>query len=421
MEFYKQYPSGLRLVAKRIDGFYTVSFGVYVNVGSSWENEQTNGFAHFIEHLLFKGTPTRTAQKISEEMDDIGANINAFTSKDSTCFYTKCISKDLEKCVDVLSDMYLNAAIPQEELDKERGVVLEEISMSEDTPDDVSAELISQALYFDQPLGLSILGNPENIKHSDRHSILNFKQKHYIPSETVITVAGSFDFDLLDKLVTDYFEAHLADKADLPRIAEPTSQYTSKFLSRFKDIQQTHLQIAFPGCEYNSKESYALTTLSSILGGGQSSRLNQTIREKNGLAYSVYAYPSFYRKSGVFELYAGVATDNIGKCCELIAEEINKLLQDGVTQAELDRAKMQAVTALLMSSESNLTLMRAFGRTMLKADKVFSVDENRQAYERLTIDDLNEAARKYLTRPFASSYVGPKNDTFDAISEITIK
>ncbi len=421
MEYYKQYPSGLRLVAKRLDGFYTVSFGIYVNVGSSWENEQTNGFAHFIEHLLFKGTPTRTAQKISEEMDDIGANINAFTSKDSTCFYTKCISKDLEKCVDVLSDMYINALIPQDELDKERGVVLEEISMSEDTPDDISAELISQALYFDQPLGLTILGNPNNIKYSDRHSILEFKNKHYIPSETVITVAGNFDFDTLDKLVLDYFEAHLSDKADLPHIAEPISQYTSKFLSRFKDIQQSHLQIAFPGCEFNSEDSYALTTLCSILGGGQSSRLHQTIREKNGLAYAVYAYPSFYRKSGTFEIYAGVAPENIGKCCELMADEINKLLHDGVTQAELDRAKMQAVNSLLMSSESNLTLMRAYGRAMLKADKVFSIDENRLGYERLTVDDLNEAARKYMTRPFALSYVGPKCDASDAICKITIK
>ena len=183
MEFYKQYPSGLRLVAKYLDNFYTVATGVYVNVGSIRETAETNGLSHFIEHLVFKGTERRTSLQISEEMDDIGANLNAFTSKDSTCFYTKSISTDLEKCVDLLSDMYFNAAIPPEELEKERGVVLEEINMSADTPEDVSADLIGEALYFNQPLGQTILGNPENIKYYDRDSILNYKRNHYFPAK----------------------------------------------------------------------------------------------------------------------------------------------------------------------------------------------------------------------------------------------
>ena len=419
MEFYKQYPSGLRLVAKRLDNFYTVSFGVYVNVGSSWEDEKTNGLSHFIEHLVFKGTPTRTARQISEEMDDIGANLNAFTSKDSTCFYTKCVTKDLEKCVDVLADMYFNADMPVAELDKERGVVLEEINMSEDTPEDVSGDLISQALYFDQPLGLTILGNPQIIKYYDRDSILQFKKNHYIPRNTVITVAGNFDFDVLDGLIEKYFESNALPVRELPAV-EPKSAYTSKFLHRFKDITQSHLQLAWGGAEYASDDFFAVNTLCSILGGGMSSRLFQTIREQHGLVYTVYSYPSFYVNSGTFEIYAGLSPENCVKCSGLVADEINRLLDHGVTQAELDRARTQAVNALLMSSESNLTLMRVYGRMMLKTDKIFSVENDKQAYESLTTEDINKVARKIFAQPFASSYVGPKHDGYDAVSKIKI-
>ena len=293
MDFYKQYPSGLRLVAKQMDNFYTVSFGVFVGVGCVNENEATNGYSHFIEHLLFKGTQKRTCLQISEEIDDIGANINAYTSKDSTCFYTKSSADDLEKCMDVLSDMYFNASIPEDELEREKGVVIEEIKMCEDTPDDVSQDLISHALFYEQSLGQTILGSIDNIKYSDRHSILNFKNKHYIPSSTVISVCGKVDLDQLDKLVEKYFEQCCDKSVQLPE-AEPQVQYTSKFLHSFKKIEQSHLQLAWGGYSLKDGERCANNMLASILGGGLSSRLNQVIREQNGLAYSVYAYPSYY-------------------------------------------------------------------------------------------------------------------------------
>lgn len=416
MEFYKQYPSGLRLVAKYLDNFYTVATGVYVNVGSIRETAETNGLSHFIEHLVFKGTERRTSLQISEEMDDIGANLNAFTSKDSTCFYTKSISTDLEKCVDLLSDMYFNAAIPPEELEKERGVVLEEINMSADTPEDVSADLIGEALYFNQPLGQTILGNPENIKYYDRDSILNYKRNHYFPANTVISVAGKFDFDQLDKLIVKYFRADEPCARECE--PEPTCEYTSEFLHEFKDINQSHIELAWGGCPYNSDDFYALNVMCSALGGGMSSRLFQTIREQHGLVYTVYSYPSFYRNCSTFEVYAGLSPDNSEKYCNLVRDEINRFVDGGITERELARAKVQSVNSLLMASENNMSLMRVFGRVMLKSDEVYDVEAERKAYEQVTIEDVNAMARKVFSQPHASSYVGPKHKGFDAVSKI---
>ena len=417
MDFYKQYPSGLRLVAKQLDNFYTVSLGVFVDVGCVKEDAATNGYSHFIEHLVFKGTEKRTCLQISEEIDDVGANINAYTSKDSTCFYTKSSADDLEKCMDVLSDMYFNASIPEEELEREKGVVIEEIKMCEDTPDDVSQDLISKALFYKQSLGQTILGNIENIKYSDRHSILNFKKKHYIPTSTVVAVCGKFDIDTLDKLVAKYFEQY-CDKSGVVAEQEPDVSYKSKFLHAFKPIEQSHLQLAWGGYALNSAERCANSMLASILGGGMSSRLNQVIREQNGLAYSVYAYPSYYSKCGTFEIYVGLSPENNAKACNLVKKEIDRLLADGITDRELTRARVQAVNALYMNAESNMTLMRLYGRSMLKLNEVFDVEKDIAKYKAVTVNDINSVARKIFSQPHASAYVGPKVDGYDEVSKV---
>ena len=420
MDFYKQYPSGLRLVAKRLDNFYTVSLGVFVDVGCVKEDSTNNGYSHFIEHLVFKGTEKRTCLEISEEIDDIGANINAYTSKDSTCFFTKSSSDDLEKCLDVLSDMYFNASIPEEELEREKGVVIEEIKMCEDTPDDVSQDLISQALFYKQPLGQTILGSINNIKYSDRHSILDFKRKHYVPASTVISVAGKFDIDELDKLVDKYFEQHCDKNAQIAQL-EPPVKYSARFLHSFKPIEQSHLQLAWGGYSLKDTERCANNMLASILGGGLSSRLNQVIREQNGLAYSVYVYPSYYTNCGTFEIYVGLSPENNEKVCNLIKLELDKLLADGITERELARARIQAINALYMNVESNMTLMRLFGRSMLKLNELFDVKKDIAKYNSVTVDDVNKIARNILVKPHASAYVGPKVDGYNAVSKLLIE
>lgn len=420
MEYTKKYPSGLTLVAKQIDHAYTVVFGVYVDVGSVREDKSTNGFSHFIEHLMFKGTNKRNALQISEELEDIGANINAFTSKENTCFYTKSAHTELEKCVDVLSDMYFNAQFPQEELDKERGVVLEEIKMCEDTPDDLVQDLISSALYFEQAMGQTILGLRDNIKYCDRHSILNFKKKHYIPSKTVISVAGKFDFNQLDKLVERYFESNFEgafeDISPVPSVA-----YCDKFLHAFKDIEQAHLQLSWGGVSVDSPKRYALSLLANILGGGMSSRLVQVIREQHGLAYSVYAYPSYYENCGNFEIYVGCSPENNQLVCQLLQKVLTDLVKNGVTEKELSRAKVQAVNALYMNAESNMTLMRLYGRCMLKSGKLFNVQEEIDGYTSLTVQDINDVARQIFTQKHASAYVGKQIDDYGAVAKIAVE
>lgn len=418
MEFFKQYPSGLKLIAKRLDNFHTVCFGIYVNVGSVREDASTNGMSHLIEHLLFKGTKRRTALQISEEIDDIGANINAFTAKDCTCFYTKSVSSDLEKCMDVLSDMYFNAAFPEEELARERQVVLEEIKMCEDTPDDVSQDLISEALFNGQPLGQTILGNAQIVEYSDRHSIEKFKNLHYVPQNTVLSVAGDFDAEKLDKLVERYFESVFSDTYPTPA-PEPTSKYTAQFITKFKDIEQVHLEYALPSCSAVDNRRQATNLLASILGGGSSSRLFQSIREQNGLAYNVYTYPSFYPTCGMFEIYAALSPNNVTKVCQLLQTEIDKLLSDGVSPRELERAKTQAVNGLYMGTEGNMTLMRLYGRNMLKFCKIFNVDEEAEHYKSVQLSDVNDVARSLFSQEAASSYLGKKIKGYDAISKLS--
>ncbi len=420
MDFYKQYKSGLRLVAKKMDNLYTVSFGIFVDVGCVRETEETNGYSHFIEHLLFKGTAKRTSLQISEEIDDIGANINAYTSKDNTCFYTKSAAEDLEKCIDILSDMYFNATVPETELVKEKSVVLEEIKMCEDTPDDVSQDLVASALFSEQSLGQTILGTVKNIKYSDRHNILNFKKKHYIPSSTVISVCGKFDIEELDKLIERYFENN-CDMSSVRVSDEPEVIYTSKFCHSFKQIEQAHLQLAWGAYSFNSPKRCANNMLASILGGGMSSRLHQVIREQHGLAYTVYSYPSYYSKAGSFEIYAGLSPENNKKTCNLIADEINKIVQDGVSEKELSRAKIQAVNALYMNVESSMTLMRLYGRSMLKFGEVFDIDKEIKAYKSVTLSDVNSVAREVLVPSYASAYVGPKISDYHYVSKLNIK
>lgn len=419
MDFYKQYPSGLRLVAKLQDNFYTVSLGVYVDVGCVRETARNNGYSHFIEHLVFKGTERRSCLQISEELEDIGANINAYTAKDCTCFHTKSSSGDLEKCIDVLSDMYFNATVPQEELDREKGVVTEEIKLSEDTPDEVSQDLVSSAIFYRQPLGQTILGSVENIKNAERADILQFKRQHYLPASTVIAVCGKFDVEQLDRLVERYFEQYCSQNVTAPQ-EEPQVQYCSEFLHSFKKIEQTHLQLAWGGFSLKSPQRYAANLLTSILGGGLSSRLNQEIREKNGLAYSVYCYPSYYTNCGTVEIYVGLSPENNAKVCRLIKSELNKLLDGGITCAELQRAKAQAINALYMNIESNFTLMRLYGRSMLKLNEVFDAQADVEKYKSVTAENVNDVARTIFERPYASAYVGPKISDYNAVSTIEL-
>ncbi len=418
MKFCKNYPSGLRLVCEQMPSAYSVALGVYVDVGSVREDDSTNGFSHFIEHLLFKGTKRRTALQISEEMENIGATLNAFTAKDCTCYYTRSISSDLEKCMDVLSDMYFNASFPEEEMERERGVVLEEISMSADNPSDYAGDLIGQATYFEQSLGQTILGNPENIKYCDRHSIIDFKNKYYVPSSTVISVAGALSFEQVDELVQKYFETNFASESHVLS-AEPTSSATSIFLSAFRDVEQSHLELNWRGVPVFDKDYYAVSVLSDTLGGGMTSRLVQEIREKRGLAYSVYCGTSSYKNNGSLEIYVGYNPKNSKLVANLVRDEIQKIVDFGVTQAEVDRSVMLTTNSIYMSAEANMFFMRINGRRILKTGKPFDIDAEISACKSVSVEDVNRVAKTIFAANPAVAYVGAKTDRdFDAAAKI---
>lgn len=418
MKFYKQYPSGLRLICEQMPNVYSVSFGVYVDVGCIREEAENNGYSHFIEHLLFKGTERRSSLQISEELENIGASSNAFTAKDCTCFYTRSIAGDLDKCMDVVSDMYFNAAFPPDEMELERGVVLEEINMCADNPSDLAGDLIGQASYFGQSLGQTILGNPKNIKYCDRHSIMNFKNKHYLPSATVVSVAGALEFAAVDELVQKYFENHYLSTSE-SLAAEPTPQVTSVFLHEFKDVEQSHLELNWGGSSLCDKDVYAVAVLSDIMGGGMTSRLVQEIREKRGLAYSVFCGTSLYKNCGGFEIYAGYNPKNSKQIAELVLQETQKITENGVTRAEVERSVMLSVNSIYMAAEANMSLMRLNGRRILKTDKPFDIEQEVAAYKAVTVEAVNAAAKRIFSTLPACAYVGPKSDKqFDSAAKL---
>ncbi len=421
MIYNKTFPSGLRLVGETVANSYGVSLGIMIDVGSVREDSSVNGYSHLIEHMQFKGTTTRTARDISEQMEDIGADLNAFTSKDTTCYYCRSASQDIEKAMDMLSDMYFNATFPDEELQREKKVVLEEIAMNNDSPEDVSQDVIAAAVYKGQKIGQTILGPVENIDNSDRHSILKFKTQHYTPYTTVLSVAGNFDWDKICELTDRYFEQNYTSVYCKPE-EEERSEYSTDFLTVYKPVDQAHLSVAAGvDCGLGDTDRCAtLYLMSSALGGGLSSRLFQKIREESGLAYSVYSFLSVYKNSGYIEIYCGTNPDSVTKCTNLLRETVCRFADEGITQKELDRAKAHVVTAMGFSGESSLSRMRSNARQLLKLGKVLTLDEVLEPYTKVTIEDINNCAREVLTGKLASSYVGKKQSSSRCLKDFTI-
>lgn len=417
MEIIKTFASGLTLVAKHMPTMYTVSTGIYINVGSIREDATCNGYSHFLEHLMFKGTTNRTSQEISEAMDDIGAQLNAFTSKDNTCYYTKSSGKDLCACLELLSDMYFNSTFDSAEIEKEKGVVLEEISTSNDNPEDVSQDLIVDAVFNGQKLAQTILGEPDIIKNSTRESLLAYRNRFYTPANTVVSIAGNFDPDEIVSLIERYFENNFG--ANYPTIdIEPTAVATSKHMYVFKDIEQSHISIAFDGFSLDDTKAQMLSIMSNILGGGMSSRLFQVIREQHGLAYSVFSAPSVYKNNGFFEIYCGTSPSNLDKLCILLKQVIDDFVTNGITEKELERSKAQASSGLYMSAESTLSIMTGNGRRMLKSGMPLHIDQRIEKLMKFTVDDINQLIKEIFSKPHASAYVGREIDNHQQIANI---
>ncbi|MCL2049360.1 MAG: insulinase family protein [Defluviitaleaceae bacterium] len=404
-------PNGLRVVTEPIPFVRSVSFGVWVRNGSRNENLDNNGISHFIEHMLFKGTQKRTAMEIADTMDAVGGQLNAFTSKEYTCYFTRTLDTHFDIALDVLGDMFFNSKFDQAEIDKERGVILEEISMYEDTPEDLAVDLLQYKTFPQNPLGMSILGTQESIGSFTSDDFRRFVASRYSPKNVVIAIAGNINVkEALEKITACFGQYQGAQDS----FKEAQASYSPGFSLREKDIEQVHLCVGFPGIKTGIDESYALAAVNTILGGGMSSRLFQKIREERGLVYSLYSYNVSYYDTGVFLVYAGLNPDNVYEVLGLIAKEVRGMLTDRITNEQLAKAKEQLKSNFLLSLENAASRMNSIGRTLLMLDKVITPDE---LVEKIDAVDLNAffgvCEALFDLEQISLSLVGKKVDSFN--------
>ncbi len=376
-------PNGVRLVTEHIQTVRSAALGIWVGGGSREEEGAESGAAHFIEHMLFKGTARRTAQDIARETDAIGGQMNAFTTKECTCFYGRVLDDHLPQALDILYDMVYHSSFTQEAVETERGVILEEIDMYEDTPDDLCAEKLAAQVFQGSPLARPILGAKETLEGMTGDFLRDYHRRHYEGHNTVVALAGSFAPAILDDLRQRFSRL----PAGQPRPLVPAA-YTPGFVATAKPIEQNHLTLAFPGLDYNSPRRFALQLLSSILGGGVSSRLFQTVREQQGLCYSIYSYGAGHADTGLFCLYTALNRDTEAKALATIRQVVDQLRQEGPTQEELTRAREQSKANVMMGLESTQSRMSHAGRSLLFSGEILTPEQIIAAYDAVTREDV---------------------------------
>ncbi len=363
--------NGLRIVSEHIPHFRSVAVGVFVNTGSRDERPEENGITHFIEHLLFKGTKTRSAKDIAREFDRIGGDLNAYTSKEYTCYYAKVLDHHAPLAVDVLADMFFNSVMDPVEIDKERLVVKEEISMTEDMADDDVHEQLWRVMYPDNAIGAPILGTVETLDQFSRQQILDYMERHYTPSNTVISVAGQIDNKLLGQIEALFgsFERKSPDNAHiLPNFVPGQS-------IKHKETEQAHICLGYPGLSLQDDRLFALAVLNNIIGGSMSSRLFQEIREDRGLAYSVYSYHSAYSDHGTLAIYGGTADHQVGQVEELIRTSLQRMREGDISELEISDSREQLKGNLLLGLEGTGSRMSRNGKYELLHGKHQSADD----------------------------------------------
>ena len=388
MVFEKKYENGLRLVVKQMQGLMSVTMGILVGTGACVETDAEDGISHFIEHMQFKGTQKRNAFEVSDAFDRLGAQVNAFTSKDLTCYYSKCTADHTAECFEILSDLFLHSTFPEEEMEREKGVVCEEISMNEDTPEDLCLDLLANAFYGKNNYGRNILGSIQNVKGFTVADMLNYKKARYCPENIVISFAGAIDKDTAQALVESYF-------GDLEKGAFEKRpillENKKKSLVKTKPIEQMHIGIAYPSVARGSELENAVNVVNGVLGGSMSSRLFQEVREKRGLAYSVYSYASPYSECGTQVIYAGVNPAQKQQAYDAICAVVNDLKKNGITQEEFLRSREQMKSGLFFSNENSNSQMLLYGKYMLNFNKVFDFEERLNTINNLTLEDALKA------------------------------
>lgn len=405
MKYSKKYDNGLKLIINKLDGLLSVSCGILVKTGSSNETAKENGISHFIEHNLFKGTTSRTAFEISDAIDSIGGQINAFTSKELTCYYTKSTSEHLETSLEVLSDIFFNSTFDKKEMDKEKQVIIEEINMTNDSPEDLCLDLLSTAYYGKNGYGRTILGSEKNVLSFDFDAVSNYMKKYYTADNVCISIAGNVDVESAIKLVDKYFANNFVNLKSVKQKEQTSFSYDK--LYKYKKTEQTHLALCFPAYSSSDDKSISLSILSAVFGGGMSSRLFQKIREELGLAYSVYSYPSQYKDNGILEIYAGVGNGVRDKAFKAIVLETEKMQKYGITEKEFKRGKAQMKSSFVMGQESTSSQMLIHGKYLLFLDEVFDFEKRISQIDAVDLENVNQVANEVLQfDTFATASVG---------------
>src|SRR6266702_5616741 len=339
--------NGLRIATDRIDTVDTVSLGVWVDVGTRHEPAATNGVAHFLEHMAFKGTERRSALAIAEEIEAVGGHLNAYTSRESTAYYAKVLKEDIPLALDILSDILQYSTFDPEELERERSVILQEIGQANDTPDDIIFDHFQERAFPDQAMGRPVLGHPEIIRRLSRESVIAYLRDHYGAARMVLSASGNLDHDRFVALADKLLSAMPAERA----VTTEPARYAGGEYRQGRDLEQLHLVLGFPGIPLGDPDYYAASVLSTAFGGGMSSRLFQEVREKRGLAYTIHSFAHGYRDGGLFGIYAGTGEEEASELLPVLCDETARLA-DGFAPAELARAKAQMKAGLLMSLES---------------------------------------------------------------------
>lgn len=412
MTYFKRYDNKLRLIVNKMPSVMSVSVGILVGAGSVLESAENNGISHFIEHMTFKGTDKMSAFEISEAFDEIGSSVNAFTSKEMTCYYVKSTVPALERSFEVLSDMFLKSIYSPDEIEKEKGVVVEEINMCEDTPEDVCFDGLSAAFFGNEGMGRTILGTAENVRSFDRSFIESYRNDYYNADNIVISFSGNVDEKVAENLIEKYFMPFVATRKskDYYRTSKTN---LGKFIRKNKDIEQNHLAIAFDGVKYNGEYFDELSIFNGILGGGMSSRLFQKIREELGLCYTVYSTPSGYRDVGSICVYAGLNPSQTKQAYDAIFQVLKDVKSNGITQKEFEKGKAQVLSAFAFGQELTSSQMRIFGKYLLFEDSVLEIEDRMKDIENIKIERVNELIEMLNFDKFSLSLVGKDVDKID--------
>ncbi len=398
--------NGLRIVHETIPHIRSVAVGIWVQAGSRFELPEENGLTHFIEHMLFKGTDNRTAKQIAEEFDRVGGNINAFTSKENTCYYVKVLDHHAKYAVEILADMFFHSQFDSTEMEKEKQVVLEEIKMVEDTPDDIVHEYLWQEMYKGDPLGLPILGTEETLNTFTKESILAYMDKHYTPENVVISVAGNIPDGLLD-YIEELFGSFTKETNGTQSLTTPA--ISPIYTENVRDTEQAHICLAYPGIGVKADNIYSLVVLNSILGGSMSSRLFQEIREDKGLAYSIYSYHSSYEDTGALVIYGATSSNQLEELQQCIDQSIRTIVENGFTAVEVANAKEQLKGNLLLGLESSSSRMSRNGKNELLFGKHRTLDEVSDTIDEVTLESVMDLARDIFQHKPAISVILPKS------------